>query len=533
MMRSGRGKAFLAAALIVLVGVVLYMRGRASSGSENAGPQKMVPLVSVAPVQLGSLARTIEITGTVEPEDAVNIVPKIEQRIVWMPLKEGASVARGQVLIRLDSAESADQLAAAQAEVSVAAARLRDVLSGSRPQEIRAARAALAQAQSNSLQAKRDLEHTKKLYGASGIPEQQSDEAQSKYDTALANVEAAKATALDAETELGRQKKMLEIGGVSQEDVDKAQTRCDVSKSALNSANSALRSAKSNLAHVQDLNVKVIPVQKLDEAQARYASAVSAVESAKARLDLLTEGASATQVSVAREQVRQASLKAQTLRTQAGYAVISSPVSGIITRMYMSQGDLAQTKQPLMSISVSGRMIVKAAVTDREAASIRPGTPAILQTPGTPPLRLKVTRVYPSADSVSRLVPVEVALPASTKLAQGAFARVSLVLQKRDNIIVIPADALVQKAGGKSVAFVVRQGKVSAMPVETGIESKGKVEVVSGLVPGDTLVVRGQEMLKDGADVKVKPAKKTPGGAPTGSAKPDGPAQGAMTGGAR
>jgi len=504
--RRSRRKTYGIVALIILVGLGVVMHRMATSGSGEA-VQKKMPLVAVAPVQLGTITRNIETSGTVEPENAVSIVPKVDQRIVWMPLKEGDTVRRGQVLARLDSAESAGQLAATQAEVSVAGARLRDVLSGSRPQEIRAAKAALAQAQSDALQAKRDLVHTKKLYGSSGIPEQQQDEAQSKYDTAMANVEAAKATLQDAETELGRQKKMLKIGGVSQEDVDKAQMRYDVNKSALNSANSALTAAKSNIKHVQELNVKVIPEQKLDEAESKYASALSSVESAKARFDLVTEGASATQILVAREQVRQASLKAETLKTQAAYCVITSPVSGIITKTYMSEGDLAQTKQPLMNISESGRMIVKAAVTDQEAAAIHPGTPAMLQTSTGSSLKLKITRVYPSADPTTRLVPIEMALPKEARVPQGAFVRVNLVIEKRDNCVLVPTDAVLQKPGGKSVVFTINGGKAVARPIVTGIESNGKVQVLSGLGAGEMLVIRGQEMLRDGVPVKVKPKK--------------------------
>lgn len=520
-MISAKGRTRGIGAVIILVGLGMAVH-RMAIPDPGQTVQKRIPLVVVVPVQLGSVARTIETSGTVEPENAVSIVPKVEQRILWMPFKEGDSVRRGQVLVRLDGAESADQLAATQAEVSVAEARLRDVLSGSRPQEIRAARAALAQAQSSAEQAGKDLQHMKKLYGAGGIPEQQLDEARSKYDTALASVESAKATLQDAEIELDRQKKMLKVGGVSQEDVDKAQTRYDVAKSALNSSSSALRAAKSNLTHVQELNVKVIPSQKLDEAEARYASALSAVESAKARLDLLTEGASATQLSVAREQVRQARLKSETLRTQANYTVITSPVNGVITKIHLVVGDMAQPKQPIMSIAENGRTLIKAALNDREAGMVRTGQPALVPAgPGAEPLKLKLTRVYPSADPSSRLIPVELNLPKESKLPLGSFVRVKLVTLKHDNVVVAPSDAILRKPGGKSVAFVVEQNTAHARPVVTGIESGGKVELLSGIRPGEKLVVRGHEMLKDGAQVKAKHPKQPMGGGakPKGGAK--------------
>lgn len=514
MTQTGKRTSCGVALLVILLAIGLAAHRMLTSGSGQV-VQKKTPLVSVVPVQLGSIMRAIETSGTVEPENAVSIVPKLEQRIVWMPLKEGDTVRKSQVLVRLDSAESADLLAAAQADVSVAEAKLRDVLSGSRPQEIKAAKAALAQAQSNAQQARKDLGHIKKLYGAGGIPQQQLDEAQSKYDTALASSESAKATLQDAEIELSRQKKMLKIGGVSQEDVDKAQTRYDVARSAFNSASSALKAAKSNLAHVQELNVKVIPEQKLDEAESKYASALTAVESAEARLDLLTEGASATQISVASEQVRQARLKAETLRTQAAYTEITSPVNGVITDISLAVGDMAQPKQPIMTIAENSRTLIKAALTDREAGTVQPGQRAMAQFGSkAEPLTLKLTRIYPSADSSSRLVPIELNLPQDHALPLGSFVRVKLITQKHDNVVVVPSDAVLRKPGGKGVAFVVEKDIAHARPVVTGIESGGKVEILSGISAGEMIVVRGHEMLKDGVQVKAKQPKQPMGAGP-------------------
>ncbi len=507
--RSAKFRKSVIAALVVIVCAGVVANRVANSGRDKTPPKK-VALVVVMPVQRGSIARTIETTGTVEAENTVAIVPKLEQRIVWMPFREGDSVRRGQVVVRLDDSESADQLAAAEAEVSVAEARLRDVLAGSRSQEISAARAVLEQAEVNARQARQDLQHVRKLYAEDGIPEQQLEEARSRYDTAVANVESAKAALQDAQTELDRQTKMLKVGGVSREDVDRAQTRRDIARSALSSASSALRAAKSNLAHVEELNVRVIPIQKLDEAEARYASALSAVEAAKARLDLLKEGASPTQVGVAREQLRQARLKAGILKTQASYAVITSPVDGIVTDVRLAVGDMAQPRQPILFVAENGRTLVRTALTDREATRVKPGQPA-LASAGGKTLQLRVSRIYPAADASTRLIPVELALAGRDRRPLGSFVSVRLVTEKRENVVVVPSDAVLRRPGGKTVAFVVEKGVARARLLAKGIEAGGRVEILSGLKPGEMLVIRGQEILKDGAEVRVKQPRRSAG----------------------
>ena len=131
-------------------------------------------------------------------------------------------------------------------------------------------------------------------------------------------------------------------------------------------------------------------------------------------------------------------------------------------------------------------------------------------TTGRTPLKLKITRVYPSADPATRLIPIELALPTGASPSQGSFARVNLINEKKENIIVIPYDAVIQKPGGKTVVFVVEKGTAHARPITTGAEWKGEVEIITGLKTGESLVVRGQKMLKDGVEVKIKPDKKSP-----------------------
>ena len=74
------------------------------------------------------------------------------------------------------------------------------------------------------------------------------------------------------------------------------------------------------------------------------------------------------------------------------------------------------------------------------------------------------------------------------------------------------------------MAFVVQQGKAVQRPVEVGLESEGNAEIVSGLLAGDQVVIAGQEMLKDGMEVKLATGKgKGKGGkGPAGAGKAPG-----------
>jgi membrane fusion protein (multidrug efflux system) len=127
----------------------------------------------------------------------------------------------------------------------------------------------------------------------------------------------------------------------------------------------------------------------------------------------------------------------------------------------------------------------------------------------------QVRRVFPTGDPRTRLVPVEVALAsaAGSIVRPGFLARATFALGTRDDVLLVPAGALVS-AGSTQAVFVVSEGGAAVRrPVATGLTTQGMVEVVEGLDEGERIVVQGAARLRDGAPVRVV--------APTAPAAPD------------
>ena len=74
-------------------------------------------------------------------------------------------------------------------------------------------------------------------------------------------------------------------------------------------------------------------------------------------------------------------------------------------------------------------------------------------------------------------------------------------LERRQSVVAVPVDALVDQ-GEETFVYVVEGGRALRRPVETGILDGDQVEIVSGLDPGETVVVTGQDNLFDGARVR-------------------------------
>ena len=312
-----------------------------------------------------------------------------------------------------------------------------------------------------------------------GARSQEIRAAEAAVAQAKAQIDAARSAAQDARRDLERQRQLLAIGGASQQEVDHAQTHHDAASSQVGVAEAGLAAARE-------------------------------------RLSQLREGATQTQLALAREQVSQARTRLSYWRSQAAFYVIRAPISGVVTRKHQFVGDLASPKAPILTLADTSRTVIRTSVTDEVASRLRVGMPVRAEVdalPNSEPLPLRVGRIYPSADPATRLVTVEMAAPMlAEKVKEGSLARLAMILERHDNAVVVPASAVVARPGGKLVAFVVEEGTARERVIEPGIESGDRLEILSGLAPGDQLIVRGQERLKEGVEVKVKPPKSKPGG---------------------
>src|SRR5262249_23931168 len=143
----------------------------------------------------------------------------------------------------------------------------------------------------------------------------------------------------------------------------------------------------------------------------------------------------------------------------------------------------------------------------REAriAQVPQGRPAIITVSAYPgeEFQAVVALVSPTADPRSRTFQAKV-VPANPegKLKEGMFAQVRIRGEERPSAILIPNQAIVQR-NGRSVAFVMADGKAQLRELQLGLSDGRQTEVLSGLEPGDQLISAGQETLNDGDAVRT------------------------------
>lgn len=247
------------------------------------------------------------------------------------------------------------------------------------------------------------------------------------------------------------------------------------------------------------------------EVQAQLASAEASLELAR-RTAQRSEQLREQQIVTAAEYDRdQAALTAAVatrdqLKTRLGYATIRAPIAGVITEKLVETGDVVSTQTPMFTIADRSTLVVRVQISELDVTALNTGDLVEVLVDAHPDrtFRGRIRRVFPSANPESRLVPVEVALTGGDAriLTIGFLARTRFQLAPRENVLMIPATALIETVGQPAV-YLLRGTTVTRRTVERGEAYQGRVEVRNGIDVGDSVVVAGQNNLRDGATVRV------------------------------
>ena len=277
----------------------------------------------------------------------------------------------------------------------------------------------------------------------------------------------------------------------------------------------------------------------LDRARARAAEASSALAEAERQHRRVQELAAKDIASRAQQDQAQTALEAARSRLQAAQADlgaaeratadsrVTTRFAGVIGRRFVSRGEFVQPGQKLFELVSLDPVEVEFSLPESDASRLVLGLPldvTVAPYPGEV-FHATVSMISPTVDERTRTLRVKALLPnPDGRLRPGLFARTDLGIAKRENVVLVPEEAVLQRADGAVVFRVVDGGaKVERIVVSLGRIKSGEAEIASGLSAGDQVVVRGHAALIDGAAISARNADGTPAvaaSAPEG-AKPD------------
>jgi membrane fusion protein (multidrug efflux system) len=237
---------------------------------------------------------------------------------------------------------------------------------------------------------------------------------------------------------------------------------------------------------------------------------------------------SSTEAAQARAEEAEANYNVAQRRQEK--TVIRAPFGGRVDTKEVYLGDFVDMGNTILFTLVdSDPLKVEFTVPEQFIGRLDIGSSVSVRVRNMPDQTFEGTVVFvsPRVDPVNRTVTLkaEVSNPDGT-LRAGQFADVQLVLQRIPDALLVPEAAIVSREG-ENFVFLVEDGKALRRSVELGEREPGRVQVVSGLEEGQTVVVAGQQRLQDGAPVTPTntPAPSTPD-RPAGSDAPAGTGNG-------
>jgi membrane fusion protein (multidrug efflux system) len=189
--------------------------------------------------------------------------------------------------------------------------------------------------------------------------------------------------------------------------------------------------------------------------------------------------------------------------TNLAYATITAPFDGVITRKLADVGDLASPGKPLVEIEDTKSLRLEADVPEAIVGNVEMGAKFDVRIESWPnDLEGIVSEIAPAGDPNSRTFVVKLDLPMSAGLRAGQFGRVAIPVGETE-VLRTPASAVIRR-GQMELIFVVVDQHAHLRLVKTGKHIGDEVELVSGVEPGEQVVIEGNRNLVDGQPVNIR-----------------------------
>jgi RND family efflux transporter MFP subunit len=253
----------------------------------------------------------------------------------------------------------------------------------------------------------------------------------------------------------------------------------------LQEARAALDNAKVNFERMKALREKDSATQKeFDDAKTAYERAQARVEALKSQLDEIED--------------------------TLDYATVRAPIDGYVVEKRSEEGALAAPGRPLLVVETLDdlKAVVQVPAEDVNRFAVGDSATVLIGAAGNVRRRGVVTQVNPSGNAVSRQFTVQVRLPrigsdgttGATAIKSGMYAEVRHQTGTR-SALMVPETALVER-GQLTGLYAVSRGTARLRWVRTGTQEGRRVEVLSGLRPGETYVVDATPRIADGQPVR-------------------------------
>ena len=417
--------------------------------------------VEVTRAETGNIAATLNYAGDLQPTQELMLVSIVSGAVEEVMVETGDEVRAGDPILQVEDTTYKAQLKQAEAGLSAAQANLMKMKKGPREEQIEMARAALEAAQAQ----------------LRGVTTLSDDEA----TVAAANLAQAEAALRLAQYEYDKIKWAGQVGQTPQ-------------ALQLQQATIAYETAKSGY------NLQAHPDESV------LAQLRAGIKQAEMNLKLAEDPFTEEDFALVRANVAQAEGAVALAQYQVDNAILRAPFDGVVSEVFATVGSVASPQSPAIKL-ISNDLKVIVNAPENQVVNLRSDQLAALKVSAYPgeDFPAAIDSIAPAADAASRTFPVTIlAMDADKKLRAGMFADVSILLEEKVGVVLIPKSALTEVAGQTGVYVLSADEKsVNFRPVSAGLSDDVRVEITSGLDPNELIVMAGLSNLSDGAAVEI------------------------------
>lgn len=211
---------------------------------------------------------------------------------------------------------------------------------------------------------------------------------------------------------------------------------------------------------------------------------------------------SVTQAATAEAQVAQARAALVAARLKLDYTVVTAPDSGVISARSAVLGVVAQAGMELFRFIRQGRLEWRAELSSAQVSAVKPGLAVSVHLPDGQTATGHLRQLAPALSADTRLVLAYVDLDQLASARAGMYANGSIQTAVRA-ATTVPAESIVIR-DGRTYVLRLNGSRVQQLAVDVGRRQGRLAEVISGIVPGDTVVVRGAGFVNDNDLVRVE-----------------------------
>jgi RND family efflux transporter MFP subunit len=293
-------------------------------------------------------------------------------------------------------------------------------------------------------------------------------------------------------------KAQLQAATFAMEQSDEEITRAQHEIDSAEATHTALHAASERLKQAAASRPGLIAQQELDNAQAQDLSAQAQVDAAKAAM------------AAAKQHMGAATADKQRVEALEDYTNVTSPLEGVVVWRYADTGALIQggtnsnqQALPIVRIAQSQLLRLRVPVPEDDVQFVHTGDQLEVRVDAiNRSFTGKVVRFTRNVNFETRTMETEIDVEnKDLSIAPGMYANTLLELEDRKNVVTIPVEALVLNGQQQTVYVLDDANRIRVRDVEVGLQGQKLAEIVSGLSPGDRVVLGGQESYREGQQV--------------------------------